>query len=172
LLSDGPRVYETGGRVGHIPEWKQLDFSLGITAFDNRWAGPLSSGDYDKEVEVDFTRFYTYSGNNPNTNPQWNDEFNGSSLDFGKWYTANWSFAATQFKQENVQVRDGSLFVKVNRTGSGSSDRVENLAPICIASQSSTAHSGVASRAIDGNTSGNYRNNSVTHTSSNKNAAW
>jgi len=45
---------------------------------------------------VDFTRFYTYSGNKLNSKPQWQDEFSGSSLNYGKWFAANWSFAKTQ----------------------------------------------------------------------------
>lgn len=40
------------------------------------------------------------------------------------------------------------------------------------ASQSSTAHSGVASRAVDGNTNGRYSNNSVTHTAGGASDAW
>jgi alpha-L-fucosidase len=39
-----------------------------------------------------------------------------------------------------------------------------NLAPGKAATQSSDAYGGAASRAVDGNTSGNYFNNSVTHT--------
>ena len=39
-----------------------------------------------------------------------------------------------------------------------------NIAPTGTASQISTAYGGVASRANDGNTDGNYWNNSVTHT--------
>ena len=115
LLSDGPRVYETGDRVDHIPEWKRLDFSLGITAFDSKWSGRLPNGDYSREAEIDFTRFYTFSGTTLNTTPEWNDEFNGDTLDFGRWFTADWTFAATQFRPDNVKVQDGRLFLRVNR---------------------------------------------------------
>ena len=115
LLSDGPRVYETGGKVAHIPQWKELDFSLGITAFDNAWAGRLPNGDYSREAEVDFARFYTFTGTTLNTTPEWSDEFIGSSLDFGKWYVADWSFRATQFRPQNVRVQDGRLFLRINR---------------------------------------------------------
>ena len=115
LLSDGPRVYETGGKVDHIPSWKRLDFSLGITAFDSRWSGRLPNGDYSREAEIDFTRFYTYSDAALNSKPEWSDEFSGNTLDFGKWYTADWTFAATQFRPDNVKVQDGRLFLRVNR---------------------------------------------------------
>ena len=47
-----------------------------------------------------------------------------------------------------------------------------NLALNGSASQSSTAYNGVASRAIDGNTNGNYNDDSVTHTNSEANAWW
>ena len=113
LLSDGPRVYETGGTVSHIPSWKELDFSLGITAFGTKWAGSLPEDNYSREAEVDFARFYTFSGSALNTDPQWYDEFSGSSLDFGKWYTANWTFSATQFRQENVKVEGGLSLIHI-----------------------------------------------------------
>ena len=66
-------------------------------------------------MEVDFTRFYTYEDGALNTSPDWSDEFDGSSLDFGKWYTANWTFAATRFRPQNVKVQDGRLYLRVNR---------------------------------------------------------
>ena len=114
LLTKGARVYKTGGKLAHIPSWKRLDFSLGITAFDNNWAGNLPNGKYSREVQVDFTRFYTYSGNKLNSKPQWQDEFSGSSLNYGKWFAANWSFAKTQFRQNNVRVKNGRLYLKIN----------------------------------------------------------
>ena len=186
LLEDGPRIYNTGGSLDHIPDYKRLDFSLGITAFDNNWAGKLPSGDYDREAEIDFARFYTFSGNNLNDNPQWSDEFNGSSLDFGKWFTANWTFSATQFRPDNVRVQNGRLYLRINRGNSGNSvpvsdndnnsggsnNSVENVALNGSASQSTTNHDGVASRAIDGNTNGNFSGNSVTHTAPNTEAWW
>ena len=47
-----------------------------------------------------------------------------------------------------------------------------NLALNGVANQSSTTHNGEASRAIDGNTNGNYSSNSVTHTAAEDNAWW
>ena len=46
-----------------------------------------------------------------------------------------------------------------------------NLSLGRIATQSSTSHNGVASRAVDGDTNGTYRDQSVTHTS-NSNQPW
>ncbi|MEP1490000.1 MAG: discoidin domain-containing protein [Algibacter sp.] len=48
----------------------------------------------------------------------------------------------------------------------------DNLATSGTATQSSTAYSGVASRAIDGDTNGDWSNASVTHTNSEANAWW
>lgn len=48
----------------------------------------------------------------------------------------------------------------------------ENLALDGTASQSSTGYSGVASRAIDGDTNGEYFDGSVTHTATENNAWW
>ncbi len=49
---------------------------------------------------------------------------------------------------------------------------LENVALNKTVSQSSTSHNGLATRAVDGNTSGNWGNGSVTHTSSEANAWW
>ncbi|WP_147303015.1 galactose-binding domain-containing protein [Marinoscillum furvescens] len=49
---------------------------------------------------------------------------------------------------------------------------IENLALAGTASQSSTAYEGAADRAIDGNTSGNYGDGSVTHTSHSETLKW
>ena len=48
----------------------------------------------------------------------------------------------------------------------------DNLALTGTASQSTTDFGGVASRAIDGNTNGNYSAGSVTHSAPNSNAFW
>ncbi|PQV48985.1 putative secreted protein (Por secretion system target) [Jejuia pallidilutea] len=47
-----------------------------------------------------------------------------------------------------------------------------NIALTGAAIQSSTDYSGLANRAIDGNTNGNYNNNSVTHTNPSDTDAW
>lgn len=56
-----------------------------------------------------------------------------------------------------------------NNSGSGST---VNLALNGNASQSTTAHGGVPSRAIDGNTNGNWSNGSVTHTNASDSNDW
>ena len=48
----------------------------------------------------------------------------------------------------------------------------ENIAPEGSPSQSSTAHEGVATRAIDRNTSGNWNNQSITHTNNELRPWW
>ena len=122
-LLEGPRVFLSdnssgNGTPNHIPSWKELDFSLGVTAFGNVWSGRLPSGNFDGVMQVDFTRFHTYTGDELNTTPQWSDEFIGTTLDYGKWQVANWSFHETQFRSDNIKVQDGSLFLRVNRGGS------------------------------------------------------
>ena len=105
-----------------------------------------------------------------------------TALDFGKSFPANWSFSVTQFTPENVRVQNGRLYLRINRgnpgnsapapTPSPDSNAVENLARNGSASQSSTSHSGDASRAIDGDTNGRWKDGSVTHTSSSSNSSW
>jgi len=57
-----------------------------------------------------------------------------------------------------------------NNSGGGTSNT--NLALNGTAEQSSTSHNGVASRAIDGDTNGNWGNGSVTHTNSTSQPWW
>ena len=58
------------------------------------------------------------------------------------------------------------------KTAGGASPSVKNIAPDGTASQTSTAHGGSAARAIDRNKSGNYWQNSVTHTRSQYKPYW
>ena len=48
----------------------------------------------------------------------------------------------------------------------------KNIARNGAAKQSTTAHSGEASRAIDGNTDGNFGNGGQTHTQEDRNRPW
>jgi len=54
----------------------------------------------------------------------------------------------------------------------GNTDGGDNIALNKTATQSSTAYSGAAGRAVDGNTSGAWANGSVTHTSNESEAWW
>ena len=74
--------------------------------------------------------FYTYTGDELNTTPQWSDEFIGTTLDFGKWQVADWSFADTQFRLENIKVQGGSLFLRINRGGSSDWDPPAPVTPV------------------------------------------
>lgn len=56
--------------------------------------------------------------------------------------------------------------------GEGSSNNSDNLALNRTATQSSTAYSGVASRAVDGDTNGNWAGGSVTHTNASDDDHW
>jgi len=172
LMVGGPRVFTTGraGDVDHIPSGKRLDFSLGVTAFDNGWSGFLPSGAYSADFVIDFTRFYGFSGNNLNTTPQWQDEFN--QLDYDKWQIANWTFGDTKFTQNNIRFEDGKMILTANRNNGAGGNSNTNLALNGTASQSSTSNGGNPSRAIDNNTNGNWSGGSVTHTNNAVNSWW
>jgi hypothetical protein len=57
-------------------------------------------------------------------------------------------------------------------TSTANAGLITNLALEGTATQSTTAHGGLASRAIDGNTNGNWNGGSITHTSNQQNAWW
>ena len=78
-----------------------------------------------------------------------------------------------------VQLRDANVVLslaEVQVVGRISDDdeepAISNLSLGQPSQQSSTSHSGVASRAVDGNTNGVYNARSVTHTSPSSNQAW
>lgn len=64
------------------------------------------------------------------------------------------------------------LFAAIAINSTANAALVSNLATSGSATQSSTAWGGVAERAIDGNTSGVWGNNSVTHTLESELSAW
>lgn len=172
IIDGGPRVYFTGTDVADIPETKRLDFSLGITAFDIGWSGALPNGAYSGDYAIDFTRFYEFTDGNINLTPQWQDEFNNDSLDYSKWFAANWTYQDTQFTSQNIRFENGFIIMRVNRNENTDNTNDSNLAINGQAEQSSTAHGGIASRAIDNDTDGVYQNRSVTHTDDDNSAWW
>lgn len=62
--------------------------------------------------------------------------------------------------------------VEVLVTPTGPPPTLTNVAVLASASQSSTLHSGVASRAVDGDTDGVFANGSVTHTANQSQPWW
>lgn len=172
IIEGGPRVYLTGGRVADIPQTRRLDYSLGITAFDNGWAGRLPSGSYSGDYVIDFARFYEFSNGEINLTPQWQDEFNNGYLDTSKWFSANWTFQDTQFTPQNIRFENGFMILRVDRNETTNVSNGTNLALDGQAAQSSTGYGGSASRAIDNNIDGVFRNRSVTHTNNESNEWW
>ncbi len=172
VIVGGPRIFNTGSGVADIPTVEKLDFSLGITAFDNNWSGALPNGAYSGDYVVDFTRFHEFSGTSLNTTPQWQDEFNTNNLDTSKWFAADWTYADTLFSTDNIKFENGHIILTVNRDQNSNVVSTTNLSLSGQTTQSSTAYNGEASRAIDDNTNGVYRQNSVTHTANETNAWW
>ncbi|HWO26887.1 MAG TPA: discoidin domain-containing protein [Kofleriaceae bacterium] len=93
------------------------------------------------------------------------------------WRTAV-SFSGVAPARSTHSILQSSRYVRVQLRGTNFLSLAEvqvrprNLARGKLATQSSTLSGGVASRAVDGNTSGIYANNSVTHTTSQAKAWW
>lgn len=117
-LTNGPRFYKTGKNVKHIAFEKRLDFNLGITGFNNKWAGKLPNSAFSKTFKVKYARFYEFKSSKLHklkSWPFWFDEFNGNRIDYNKWQVAHWFSGNTQFRPENVSVSSGKLHLKINR---------------------------------------------------------
>ncbi|MEM8922229.1 MAG: hypothetical protein AAGD35_01930 [Actinomycetota bacterium] len=121
LIVGGARVVntDTDPRIGNIPLGKKLDFNLGITAFDNAWAGYLAPGPVDEVFKVDYARFYdtTRKGKRITlaNEPEWREEFNARNADLPGWRKGFWPTGATVFRPDNVKVRDGWLHLELDR---------------------------------------------------------
>lgn len=118
VLTNGLRFYKTGKNVKNIPTNKRLDFNLGITGFNNNWAGKLPKGAFSRTFQIKYARFYQFKSSNSHklkARPFWFDEFNGNHIDYSKWQVANWFSGNTQFRPENVSVSSGKLHLKINR---------------------------------------------------------
>jgi len=113
--------------------------------------------------------YYVMVSNSPNSQP--------ATAPFAHFETA------IAGRPTTVTVNTTGRYVRIQRQGVGVMSLAEvevfgreapvvNLALDGVATQPSTAHGGVASRAIDGNTDGNYGAGSVTHTGSHTNAWW
>ena len=74
--------------------------------------------------------------------------------------------------REDREIATVSVVVKGYQRHEPTNPSAENLAPAGVASQSSANHSGVASRVIDGNTNGVWRQGSVTHTANEAQPWW
>jgi len=168
IINGGARVYFTGGSVADIPTSQRLDFSLGITSFNNSFSGPLPNSAYSGDYIIDFTRFYAFNGNKLSVTPQWQDEFNGNSLDFSKWFPATWTFADTQFTPDNILFDNGHIILRVDRDQTSNTIRSSNLTRTGQASQSTTVNGGHANFGIDGS----FSNNLATLTANESNAWW
>ncbi|MFC2090017.1 Ig-like domain-containing protein [Bacteroidota bacterium] len=97
------------------------------------------------------------------------------------WSSDNPSVAVVNESGEVTAIGTGSATISATSEDGGftdgcivnvTSEGASNLALGGVATQSSTDFSGVASRAIDGNTDGAYGNGSVTHTNAGTNPWW
>ncbi|MBU2950955.1 discoidin domain-containing protein [Tamlana agarivorans] len=103
----------------------------------------------------------------------WHDVFDkemgeplGKAVKDGYVYTRVFEYCTVTIDVENITSH--IEWDQDNRPDTGD----ENLALSGTASQSSTAYTGVASRAIDGNTGGTWSNGSVSHTANETNPWW
>ncbi len=91
----------------------------------NIWAATLIgfAGDFREgfirqpniEMQVDYLRYYPLNDDGSfATNPAFEDDFSGNSLDSSKWFIANHTFDVNfaRFRRENVRVANGRLFLR------------------------------------------------------------
>lgn len=106
---------------------------------------------------------------------KWNDKGSGGDYDVSWWYghTSDGSTlnAGSLRTSRNYSAPSGDLMKQLTRSKT-QHVTVTNLALNQLSTQSSTSHSGVPSRAVDGNTNGNWGGGSVTHTTNESQPWW
>ena len=103
--------------------------------------------------------------------PEYYDKATGQSL--GSPQRNGWVYTR-EFENASVRVdlENKTSSITWIENPADTTEAIENLAIWGTASQSSTNHDGVASRAIDGDTNGAFGQGSVTHTQSEDNPWW
>ncbi|MEM8862004.1 MAG: PKD domain-containing protein [Chloroflexota bacterium] len=146
--------------------------STGSNVFIEWNVNAASAGDYSLAF------FYALSSGSRPLELKVNGAVQNSSLPFSS--TGGWN--KWKPSAQTVSLNAGNNTVRLTaRSNQGPNvdclrvdldSSVTNLAENKSTTQSSTGWGGVSSRAVDGNTNGNWGNASVTHTGSNANAWW
>lgn len=158
-LREGPFTFKRNGIYymmypEHTPGANQMTYAMS----DN----PLGPW-VEQEIFLESTDVITTHGSIVEYKGQWYIFYHNGSLSGGVNANRSICFDKVTFNA------DGTINIVEQTLGWSGSD---NLALSGTASQSSTAYNGVASRAIDGNTSGIYGQGSVTHTATEANPWW
>ena len=159
---------------------------LGPTSYDGHWKRECSGNQFMTDIESWFhtsykdRAFHFYCHDFPGVTRDDVCEWSNGGHWINKWdgdftfgCAPNMAIVAIESYQNNYH-EDRLFKFKCCRMEQSSTylvngDSKVNLALRRPAKQSSTSHGGIASRAVDGNTDGNWRHNSVTHTSG---AGW
>jgi galactose oxidase len=177
----GPNVARTDGTVNFNWGTGSPDASIGVDSFSARWSGqiqPTSSGDWtfyttsDDGIRLDINGqriIDNWSDHAPTTNLGKITLQAGQKYDIKLEFYENGGGAVAQlFWESAAQARQ---VVPQSQLYSGATG-ASNLALKKNTSQSSTGYGGISSRAVDGNTSGNYNAQSVTHTANESQPWW
>ena len=155
----------------------------------NRWSGYGTSAslylDLGAQQDIDYLKIDFYKGNErqayftywySNDGTSWNyagkKTSSGTTDSFETFDLSNNSSRYLRIKCEGTSSGQWNSINEIEVYGTASSGSTNNLALNGTANQSSTAYSGAASRAIDGNTSGVWNQSSVTHTSNSYRPWW
>lgn len=157
----GTMTYDTAGNLTH-----DSYTGKGDRAYDaeNRMTSAV--------IGINSSTAYTYDADGRRTRRQTPNEqvwqVYGMDGELLAEYEAN---ASPSSPQKEYGYRNGELLITATGGNAAGGGVGGNLAQGKPATQSSTEYGGVASRAVDGNTSGNWNDGSVTHTAT-EGAPW
>lgn len=166
--------------------WKYMDFSYKITAntvlsfeFKSTVEGEISAIGMDNDNNWSPERAFKLYGTQADAaiNTDFEDytpnAFQTYTIPIGQYYQGDMNRIFFIMDHDGGAKNGNAYFrnIKVSEEGV-CDDPVENLAYLRPASQSSTAYSGEASRAVDGFSNGLYTAGSVTHTATTANPWW
>jgi galactose oxidase len=180
----GPNITRTDGTVNFNWGVVSPDSSIGVDSFSARWTGqiqPTSSGDWtfyttsDDGIRLDINGqrvIENWSDHAPTTNSGKINLQAGQKYDIKLEFYENGGGAVSQlFWESAAQARQvvpkTQLYSSTGGTVTGG-----NLALKKATTQSSTDYGSISGRAVDGNSSGLWSNQSVTHTTLENQPWW
>jgi beta-glucanase (GH16 family) len=113
---DGKELYrQTGEHVAAMNKPQKIMMNIWSSSFWE-WTGPWDNPELPIFATYDYVKYYKYNSDKEDKfKLMWSDDFN--SLDNSRWATATHTFEGNtcDFLPENVEVKDGFLYLKLSR---------------------------------------------------------
>ena len=180
--------YAASGAHNSYPSINAFDGNIG-TRWTSNGVGEYLDIDLGENSEIDYVKLAHYKGTSrtysfkiytrSSSSSSWSQKGNKSSISSNSLQTYDITNSTGRYVRIECNGNTANNWsdlteVEIWGTGNNSSTTIttDNLAQDKTTNQSSTSHGGISSKAVDGNTSGEWSNGSVTHTSNSYQPWW